>query len=762
MQRAAAILCMLLLGSVVACVESASVICPSGLICPARSVCDDVSDRCISVEQLEACAGGVDGDECLVSGLSGTCLGGVCEIASCGNNQLELGEVCDDGNRQDLDGCRNDCQSNERCGNGIIDFQVGEQCDCGDGTVAAPGCTTANSDAGGLCRTDCRLRCGDGVVAANEQCEGRPRPFETCTLWQFDLGSLGCEQCGFDYATCHHIGWHAVVDGFDITTIWGSAADNVFAGGSRGDPGVILHFDGSAWTFAEFEGRVVDIDGVGANDVFAVATPMSGSQIWHYDGTTWTLTPWPSTVSQTMRAVWSRGGGGAIAVGDVGQIYEYNGAAWTKMTTVALTGASLRDVWGAAANDVWAVGAPGAVAHFTGGSGGWSPITIPALAGETAVAIEGISADDILIGGGRKLVRGNAGGWIDISPPDVQDIQGIWARSAADIYVVDGSGRVLRRRGTQWIEHVVSPPAGMRDVWGVADHVFAAASDGVRDHTGLAWRKPLPRPADALSLRGLFATGADNFYATSQNGSMGYDVLHWDGQSWSAASFSDPPNDVWATGDNVVVVGDSGTILQGTGLALSQVTSNTTANLLAVGGASASDVVAVGESGAIVQYNGTTWSLAASATASTLRDVWVGAGLAVAVGAQGTIVHRTSSGWTAQASPTTAELVAVWGAGPNLVYAVGSDGSLLRYDGAAWVIEAALFGVTGLSAIAGTGPDDIFVVGYRSVFHRDALGWAPVRQRASPALTSWTAVAVLPDSVMMLGADLEIDRLERE
>jgi cysteine-rich repeat protein len=46
---------------------------------------------------------------------------------ACGNAYVDPGEMCDDGNAVSADGCRSDCQSDERCGNGVID--VGEACD---------------------------------------------------------------------------------------------------------------------------------------------------------------------------------------------------------------------------------------------------------------------------------------------------------------------------------------------------------------------------------------------------------------------------------------------------------------------------------------------------------------------------------------------------------------------------------------------------------------------------------------------------------
>jgi cysteine-rich repeat protein len=60
---------------------------------------------------------------------------------TCGNGTLEPGEVCDDGNQRQGDGCRFDCRGVERCGDGITDY--GEACDDGnqiDGDGCSPAC----------------------------------------------------------------------------------------------------------------------------------------------------------------------------------------------------------------------------------------------------------------------------------------------------------------------------------------------------------------------------------------------------------------------------------------------------------------------------------------------------------------------------------------------------------------------------------------------------------------------------------------------
>lgn len=50
-------------------------------------------------------------------------------MAACGDGTINAGEVCDDGNTVDGDGCSKNCKSNEQCGNGVVDTSKGEQCD---------------------------------------------------------------------------------------------------------------------------------------------------------------------------------------------------------------------------------------------------------------------------------------------------------------------------------------------------------------------------------------------------------------------------------------------------------------------------------------------------------------------------------------------------------------------------------------------------------------------------------------------------------
>ena len=120
--------------------------------------------------------------------------------AQCGNGDLETGELCDDGNTVDGDGCRGDCLSDYACGNGVVDTvgsgatsdEVcddgnsvnGDGCDaacasdesCGNGIVdlgAGEVCDDGNTDDGDACNATCTmsLLCGNGTMDSGEECD---------------------------------------------------------------------------------------------------------------------------------------------------------------------------------------------------------------------------------------------------------------------------------------------------------------------------------------------------------------------------------------------------------------------------------------------------------------------------------------------------------------------------------------------------------------------------------------------------------------
>jgi len=90
----------------------------------------------------------------------------------CGNNILEFGETCDDGNLINGDGCSNVCLLENVCGNGAV--EAGEACD--DGNVAGgDGCSfICTIETGWACAgtpSSCSPVCGDGLIVGSEACD---------------------------------------------------------------------------------------------------------------------------------------------------------------------------------------------------------------------------------------------------------------------------------------------------------------------------------------------------------------------------------------------------------------------------------------------------------------------------------------------------------------------------------------------------------------------------------------------------------------
>ena len=166
------------------CVAPNGAPCGDGSLCGAGLACAP-SGGCADEDQLAACEGRGEGDECSLAGIgTGACRADLCVVTGCGDGVLDDGEACDDGNSDDTDGCTRACAA-ATCGDGFT--QAGEACDegaangddractaacvvatCGDGKqqVGVEVCDlgAGNSD-GGACTSGCDdATCGDGLT----------------------------------------------------------------------------------------------------------------------------------------------------------------------------------------------------------------------------------------------------------------------------------------------------------------------------------------------------------------------------------------------------------------------------------------------------------------------------------------------------------------------------------------------------------------------------------------------------------------------
>lgn len=162
-------------------------------------------------------------------------------LTPCGNEILDLGETCDDGNNVDGDGCDSSCQdevSGQVCGNDILErseqcdgsllngatcisagydggslscmpagggpmgsgctFNTGGCTECGDGIVnGVEDCDDNNNVDGDGCENDCTFTpgvCGDGILGAGETCDdGNTVSGDGCSnICEDEDGSIDC------------------------------------------------------------------------------------------------------------------------------------------------------------------------------------------------------------------------------------------------------------------------------------------------------------------------------------------------------------------------------------------------------------------------------------------------------------------------------------------------------------------------------------------------------------------------------------------
>ena len=103
-----------------------------------------------------------------------------------------------------------------------------------------------------------------------------------------------------------------------------------------------------------------------------------------------------------------------------------------------------------------------------------------------------------------------------------------------------------------------------------------------------------------------------------------------------------------------------------------------------------------GAGGGSSELNGV-WALAPD-------DVW-------AVGSAGLLLHWDGGSFTPYPSPVTGNYNAVWGSSSNSVWAVTQSGATVRYDGSSWSTVNTGWSMPAGYSITGTGPNDVYIGG---------------------------------------------------
>ena len=190
-------------------------LCGDGVIQPINfdgiaEKCDDgaqnanIKDRCRTNCQLPRCGDGVQDsrEECdLGQGNSHGFAGcdTYCRSVICGDGEVTGAEQCDDANQSNSDLCSNSCIPT-RCGDGIVQAARGEVCDDGNGQDI--GDTCRNNCTNGV--DSCARSYGEAYYGYGDCCAEIPQPWAEHNAYDENgvlRGAVVCLRGNYDFAT---------------------------------------------------------------------------------------------------------------------------------------------------------------------------------------------------------------------------------------------------------------------------------------------------------------------------------------------------------------------------------------------------------------------------------------------------------------------------------------------------------------------------------------------------------------------------------
>ncbi|HEY5924596.1 MAG TPA: hypothetical protein VIV11_23115, partial [Kofleriaceae bacterium] len=564
-------------------------------------------------------------------------------------------------------------------------------------------------------------------------------------------GALSCNQlCSEGFDNCRRIGWQLrSVPGMGrIGGIWEDGTDlwlanqngilrrrgdlwdpivqpagtpvwyhSIWAGGGHafaaGDDGTVAHYDGTAWTSTPVAGTLLGIWGRSPTDVFAVGGKTGSGSIFHFDGSTWTEMSIETAGTKLLRGVWGTTNA-VFAVGENGTILRLVGSIWSAMGSP--TSHTLVSVWGSSASDVFAVG--------------------------NDYATEGAAP---------VILRFNGIQWLAMDvPSDTLELNGVSGLSNREVFAVgkrDGSN-ILFYDGVGWtpmVSSVAGRTLSLQSVYAGPGGVYAAKRPDLFLEYAGAGRLEVSG-VQSGGVGGIWATGPDYAIAVG-DGLFFHEYING---AWGSVPY--PPcwntgitfvHDVWGPGPrDMWIVGPYGKMMRRTsGVQCVDIPNGKWIH--DIWGSAAADVFAVGDNGTatdpnLLHFDGITWSDwsdRVSPFVKSLSGVWGFSATDVFVVGDSKVLRYDGSTWRDAGLVTTHTLKAIWGSSPTDVFAVGSEGAIFHYDGATWTQMVVPIGVTTPTfddwvGVHGSGPNEVYAVGNRTLLRYDGTSWSPVSRLA--------------------------------
>ena len=277
-----------------------------------------------------------------------------------------------------------------------------------------------------------------------------------------------------------------------------------------------------------------------------------------------------SPTDNNLRPVWGTSASNVYAVGDSGIVLHYDGVDWSLAST--LTDGRLTDVWASSPSDVYVTSSNDTIYHWNGAS--WQVAYLPA--------------------GGNYFTS-------------------VWGSSASDVYVATLDGAVVHFDGLdwEWINDAGDPTSHAK-LWGDVGSpsaVYATQGQYIVRFNGSFWQFATPAPTYSRQdlqdpMGGIGGSTWADIYAVG-----GATVLHFSSAVWDTLitpplgfTSSQSLFDVWASYNDVWIVGDGGTLLHYDGTLWTLTTAEGAPSLTSVWGSSGTNLYAVGKGGVILHY----------------------------------------------------------------------------------------------------------------------------------------------------------------
>ena len=275
--------------------------------------------------------------------------------------------------------------------------------------------------------------------------------------------------------------------GSGFSRIWGRSANEIYALGSGG----VYRYDGSTWAVMPNSMSVAGSEIWGTD---AGLFTRSGTEIFHFDGTQWAKLVLPDLSG--MKLVW------ASAPNDVWAVYRdwssfsdrlahyTGGTGWTTMSIVNFTG--MDDLWGTSKNEVFVTGYKSYTYRYNGTHWGSFGGVSPDYTGSWIRSSQPNNAWSYYYSGSRAFLQHNVvgGGGGNVYFVETARDNGfaqpsaVWLAQPQDVYTIQ-QGIVRRYMGYGFPRRLRTelPDQFFSGVWGVADTVYLAGSNGIMKGT---------------------------------------------------------------------------------------------------------------------------------------------------------------------------------------------------------------------------------------------------------------------------------------